>query len=103
MNEQQNPVGTAPGRREFGPSSGIDRRDRTDAGLPQRILTRRDETARAGKHYYRPQVFGRGGSERGTDKSMLVIAASLASGAALPVLFAKLRSEIIRKGPVIGL
>src|SRR4051812_13959942 len=60
MKEQQNAAGTAPGRRKFGLSSGIDRRDRTDAELPQRIVTRRDETVRAGKHYYRPQGFTTG-------------------------------------------
>jgi hypothetical protein len=93
MNEQQNPGATASGRREFGSSTalGIDRHDRTPPELPERVISRRDETVRAGEHHYRSRAFEMNENhERQNDNTLPIIGASFVGGVALAVLFAKL-------------
>jgi hypothetical protein len=116
MNQQQNSGPTAPGRRDFGSASpanspilgasnpsgsspehsasiarstGIDRYDGSHPELPQRMISRRDETVRAGEHHYRSRPFEtHENSQRQNDNTLPIIAGSLAGGVALAVLFA---------------
>jgi hypothetical protein len=116
MNQQQNPGATAPGRRDFGSASpanspilgasnpsggspeqaasiarstGIDRHDPTHPELPQRMISRRDETVRAGEHHYRSRAFEMHEDyPRQNDNTLPIIAGSFVGGVALAVLFA---------------
>ena len=91
MNQQQHPGTTTPLRGEFGSSTGIERHDRTHPELPERMISRRDETVRAGEHQYRSRAFETNENyERKKDNTLPIIGASLAGGAALAVVFAKL-------------
>jgi hypothetical protein len=94
MNQQQNPGTTTTLRGEFGSSTGIERHDRTHPELPERMISRRDETIRAGEHQYRSRAFETNENyERQKDNTLPIIGASLAGGVALAVLFAKLTQQ----------
>lgn len=91
---QQNPATNTPLRGEFGSSTGIERHERSHPEFPEHMISRRDETVRAGEHQYRSRAFETNKNyERHKDNTLPIIGARFASGIALAVALAKLTQQ----------